>query len=79
MKYQLILLLSVFTIAGCSSDDDIPTPTTPAATEQATPKKISDDNPFATQVNALDTAKMVGEAAQKSIDANQQMLDEAGH
>lgn len=81
MKYQLILLLSFFTIGGCSNDDEMPAPKTTeeasAPTEQAAPKKISDDNPFATQINALDTAKLVGKAAQESIDSSQQKLEDA--
>ncbi|MCW8830980.1 MAG: hypothetical protein OQK32_05595 [Gammaproteobacteria bacterium] len=80
-KYRLALLLPLFAI-GCSDDNDLPAPKTndeASASTQAAPKKISDDNPFATQVNALGTAKAVGAAAQKSIDANQQKLDEAGH
>ncbi len=79
-KYLSIFSITFLVMAGCSSEEDIPTPKTPStSTEQAAPKKVSQDNPFSTQINALDTAKMVGAAAQKSVDNNQQKLQDAKH
>jgi len=79
-KYLLMLPIAFIAVGGCSSEEDIPAPKSPGMiTEQAAPKKISPDNAFSTQINALDTAKMVGAAAQKSIDNNQQKLDDAAH
>ena len=79
-KSRFIFLLPLFVIGACSSSDDTATQETSSAnTEKAAPKKVSSDNPFSTQINALDTAKMVGAAAQKSIDSSQQKLEDAKH
>lgn len=80
MKYPLILILPFLAISGCSDKDEIPTPQTPAASttsQQAAPVKTSPNNPFGTQLNALETAKQVSGAAQQSIDSNQQKLEQA--
>ena len=79
MKNLLPLLFTpLLMIGGCSSSDNSATSEKASETTQTTsPRKISKDNVFSTQINALDTAKMVGTAAQKSVDRNQQKLEEA--
>lgn len=76
-----IALLSFLALAACSSDDAPSMPDTSstdtAPSVAASPQKVSDDNVFKTQLDALDTAKLVGKAAQESIDRNQKALEEA--
>ncbi len=79
---RLIALLPFLALAACFSDDapvaeTSNTDTAPAV--EATPKTVSDDNVFKSQLDALGTAKLVGKAAQESIDKNQQALEEANH
>lgn len=73
----LILLLPVFCLSACSSSDDSAAPETPKASTEKVKTKISPDNPFSTQINALGTAKLVGKAAQESVDRNQKKLEAA--
>ena len=84
MNKQLLILPIIFiAISGCSGSDDTasqPSSTEAvSATEKATPKKVSPSNPFSTQINALNTAKQVGKAAQESIDANQKKMEDGSH
>lgn len=82
MNYRFLLLIPIFLISACSSSDEAaPTSSTETteAAAKAEPKKISPNNPFATQINALDTAKLVGNAAQQSVDSSQQKLEDAAH
>jgi len=79
-KYQFILFLPLFIIGGCSSSEDTATQeTSDKAFDKTAPIKISKDNPFSGQVEALNAAKAVGAAAQQSIDKNQQKLEDAKH
>ncbi len=77
---RLIALLPFLALAACSSDDAPPIPkisntdTTPSV---AVNPKVSDDNVFKSQLDALDTAKQASKAAQESIDKNQKALEEA--
>ncbi len=79
-KHLPILFTSLIAISGCSESTDTATQDTSAGTtattEKAAPKKMSADNPFASQVDALNAAKAAGSAAQKSIDSNQQKLED---
>ena len=80
IKYLLILLIAFIAIGGCSNSDDTATQaTTDKAFDKTAPIKISKDNPFSGQVEALNAAKAVGAAAQQSIDKNQQKLEDAKH
>ena len=75
-KSQFIFLLPLLLISACSSSDNSATQeTSNTNTEKAKPK-ISPDNPFSTQIDALNTAKSVGKAVQKSVDQNYQKLEE---
>lgn len=77
---RLIALLPFLALAACSSDDapSVPkTSNTDTAPSVAANPKVSDGNVFKSQLDALDTAKLVGKAAQESIDKNQKALEEA--
>ena len=85
-KYLPILAIALFALGGCSSSDDTATPATSSAdtkntetttTQKAAPIQVSPDNPFSTQINALNAAKQVGAAADESIDKHQQALEAA--
>ena len=79
MKFQLLAFLPLLVIGACSSSDQPPTPKTTSTdatgTQQPVGKKISDDNPFKSQLEALDAAKKMGITAQDSIDKNHQALE----
>jgi len=79
MKYLYLLFLPLFTISGCSDKDEIPIPKTSSSETTGTPapvrKKVSDDNVFKGQLDALDAAKQIGITAQDSIDKNQRALE----
>ena len=82
MNKQLLMFPIIFiTVGGCSGSDDTASQQSSneavSGAEKAAPTKVAPSNPFSTQINALDTAKMVGKAAQKSIDTNQQKLEDA--
>ena len=86
MKFQLLAFLPLFAIGACSSSDQPPAPATSSAdttktetttTQKAAPIQVSPDNPFSTQINALNAAKQVGAAADESIDKHQQALEAA--
>lgn len=79
MNYRFLLLIPIFLISACSSSDEAAPTSSAETTTKAEPKKISPNNPFATQINALDTAKLVGNAAQQSVDSSQQKLEDAAH
>ena len=76
-----IALLSFLALAACSSDDAPPVPETSstdtAPSVAAPPPKVSDDNIFKSQLDALSAAKLAGKTAQESIDKNQKALEEA--
>ena len=80
-KSRFIFLLPLFIISACSSSNDTATQETSSAdtavTEKTTPTKVGADSPFSAQIDALGTAKLVGAAAQKSIDSRQQILEDA--
>ncbi|MDH5388542.1 MAG: hypothetical protein OEY06_08835 [Gammaproteobacteria bacterium] len=75
-QYLSILVIAFLAIAGCSDMDETPTPKTTSVDSTATHKKVSDDNPFKSQLDALDAAKKMGITAQDSIDSNQQKLEQ---
>ncbi|MDH5711695.1 MAG: hypothetical protein OEZ15_08550 [Gammaproteobacteria bacterium] len=81
MYRYLPLLVTAFIItSGCSDSADTQsqqTSTDNTATKTTQPHKISQDNPFSTQVNALDAARAASESAQQSIDSDQQRLEDA--
>ena len=79
-KYLPALLTALIALSGCSESADTSAQQTPVvdnADEATQPHKISQDNPFSTQVNALNTARAVSSAAQQSIDSNQQQLQDS--
>lgn len=87
-KYLSILVIAFFALGGCSSSDDAATPATSSAdtaktekttTQKAAPVQVSPNNPFSTQIDALNAAKQVGVAAKESIDKHQQTLEAAQH
>jgi hypothetical protein len=76
----LIALLPFLALAACSSDDAPPvaeTSNTDSAPSVVAHPKVSDDNVFKSQLDALDAAKQPGKTAQESIDKNQKALEEA--
>ena len=86
MKYQFLLFLPLFVVGACSSGNDTPAPKTTGTettgtetmsteTTAPTPGKVSSDNPFSAQINAIGAAKDVSNAANKTIDQHQQELD----
>ena len=75
MKFQLLAFLPLLVIGACSSGEQPPTPKTTSADTTPVGKKISDDNPFKSQLEALDAAKEMGITAQDSIDKNHQALE----
>lgn len=81
-KYSALLFLPLLMLTACSSSEDASTQApveAPVKSTEAPPEtiKISKDNVFSGQVEALNAAKAVGAATQKSIDANQKKLEQA--
>ncbi|MCK5263066.1 MAG: hypothetical protein KAJ92_05235 [Gammaproteobacteria bacterium] len=75
-KSQFIFLLPLLLISACSSSDNSATQEASNTDAEKANPKISSDNPFSTQIDALNTAKSVGKAVQKSVDQNYQKLED---
>lgn len=75
-KYLTILVFTFAGLSGCNNTDDVATQEADKVdAEKTTKKAVEQNSPFSRQLNALETAKQVGDAAQKTIDLNQQKLD----
>ena len=75
-KSPFIFLLPLLLIGACSSGDNSATQEASNTDAEKAKPKISSDNPFSTQIDALNTAKSVGKAVQKSVDQNYQKLED---
>ena len=77
-KYLPLFLPLIFAAGGCSESADTTSKDTSAVSrDKSAPVIISKENPFSTQVDALNAAKATSAAAQKSIDSSQKNLQES--
>ena len=65
--WPVLLICSSLVLSACSND---------AAEAEAKKPAISDDNPFKTQVDALDTAKNVEDLLQDTASQRDQQLED---
>ena len=75
-KYLTILVFTFAGLSGCNNTDDVASQEAGNVdAEKNTEKAVEQNNPFSTQLEALEAARQASDAAQKTIDQSQQQLD----